>query len=220
VSLRPWIHRLIMPPAARNPFVKGFLDLPKLFIRYFSLLYLLALLRVSSRFTKIGGGFRRLYGEQCGKGQKLEKVHTGFKRDSPGKIIAHPDNGVQLDGFTVEVHRAEFSGGKVTEGHEEHEGFDPFYDLFPGYLSASQLTDVVDDVYDIIDDVTDIVGDVADIIDDVTDIVDDVADIIDDVTGIIDDVTDIVDDVYDIIDDVTDIVDDVTEVVDGRRGHH
>jgi hypothetical protein len=28
-----WIHRLIMPPAARNPFVKGFLDLPKLFIR-------------------------------------------------------------------------------------------------------------------------------------------------------------------------------------------
>jgi hypothetical protein len=47
-----------MPPAARNPFVKGFLDLPKLFIRYFSLLYPLALLRVSSRFTKIGGGFR------------------------------------------------------------------------------------------------------------------------------------------------------------------
>jgi hypothetical protein len=47
-----------MPPAAKNPFVKGFLDLPKLFIRYFALPYLLALLRVSSRFTKIGGGFR------------------------------------------------------------------------------------------------------------------------------------------------------------------
>jgi hypothetical protein len=41
----PWIHRLIMPPAARNPFVKGFLDLPKLFIRYVSLLYLLTLPR-------------------------------------------------------------------------------------------------------------------------------------------------------------------------------
>jgi hypothetical protein len=52
-----WIHRIIMPPAAKNPFVKGFLDLPKLFIRYFSLPYLLALLRVSSRLTKIGGGF-------------------------------------------------------------------------------------------------------------------------------------------------------------------
>jgi hypothetical protein len=47
-----------MPPAAKNPFVKGFLDLPKFFIRYFSLPYFLALLPVSSRFTKIGGGFR------------------------------------------------------------------------------------------------------------------------------------------------------------------
>jgi hypothetical protein len=47
-----------MPPAARNLFVKRFLDLQKLSIRYFSLLYLLALLRVSSRFNKIGGGFR------------------------------------------------------------------------------------------------------------------------------------------------------------------
>jgi hypothetical protein len=47
-----------MPPAARNLFEKRFLDLPKLFIRYFSLPYLLALLRVSSQFTKIGSGFR------------------------------------------------------------------------------------------------------------------------------------------------------------------
>jgi hypothetical protein len=28
------IQRQLMPPAAKNPFVKGFLDLPKLFIRF------------------------------------------------------------------------------------------------------------------------------------------------------------------------------------------
>jgi hypothetical protein len=59
------------------------------------------------------------------------------------------------------------------EGHEEHEGFDPFYDLFPGYLSVPQLTGIVDDVVNIIDDVADIVDDVTDIVGDISDLVKD-----------------------------------------------
>jgi hypothetical protein len=42
-----------MPPAAKNPFEKGFLDLPKLFIKVFLRPVFFASLRVSSRFKKI-----------------------------------------------------------------------------------------------------------------------------------------------------------------------
>jgi hypothetical protein len=47
-----------MPPAAKNPFEKGFLDLPKLFIKVF---FIALFLRVPSRVfavKKIGGEFR------------------------------------------------------------------------------------------------------------------------------------------------------------------
>ena len=53
----PKIHRQLLPPAAKNPFEKGFLDLPKLFNwDGLNIVFFFVSLRVTS-WLKLGGGF-------------------------------------------------------------------------------------------------------------------------------------------------------------------
>jgi hypothetical protein len=74
-----------MPPAAKNPFEKGFLDLPKFFIKVFLRPVFFVSLRVSSRFKKISGGSRKTYelsremeGEIMGKKKGRRKLLPFF----------------------------------------------------------------------------------------------------------------------------------------------